>query len=195
MAIQLSEPSASVDRHLEERELQMLERLPSVRIRNIDIRKTWDQNEVVTCRDMHSGKLLMLTFFHDFGNFVYAHTTIGRGHCRGIMARETFALTTALGNTFSIFYKAPDSMSAARRYGARSVRIDNVLDRFSGFLEQISQLTGHHFYQSDGWLMDRNDPAPEINPLFMVTRQTYLASFDHIVPEAAAGHTYDCFAY
>lgn len=166
-----------VENELDIDELLFLSRLPSVTQRKIDVFKIAEENEVVVLKNRR-GKILLLTFFKNFGDFVYVHTSIGRDKYKAFLYAELANITTKLGPTYFVVWQNAESIRVVNRIGAKPVTLSNTLEHVPNFMEDISVLTDRPYYKDGDYMYDEDDAIKEVNPIFLTTRASFLSSIN-----------------
>ena len=153
-------------------EIRFLKRLPSVRLRNIDLEQTLQKNKVVVLRDSKNS-FLQCIFYHIFDDFVYMHTTIGRDEFKLETFQRLFEITTEFGPSLCVFFDSPASVKAMLKLGGKEIKNDvsEALDAYK--LIKINKLTNSDFYIRDGILFDRKDKVQIKNPLYLITKESF----------------------
>ena len=160
---------------LTETELRFLSRLPSMKHRKIDILKIAAENDVVVLKDLN-GKILLLTFYRNFGDFVYVHTSVGRDEHKGLLYRHLVQITSKIGPTYFIIFHSAESVKVCKSIGAEEISLTETEQDAPNFAERIAELTDRPFYKKGDYLFDHDDAPAVINPIYKSTRASYLAS-------------------
>lgn len=168
----------TINDRLSRREIELLKRLPSVKERHIDVADVCRKNQLTVVRDRRKNRILTVSCFHNFGDFAYAHTTIGRDACKVPLFERLFDRATRLAPTYFVLFNSRASVEAAFRFGAVEVSLDHCETQFESFVRRVNWLTGRSFYRNGDVLMDRDDPTPVKNPIYLVTRGAFLGSLE-----------------
>ncbi|MGL1904326.1 MAG: hypothetical protein OCC49_19485 [Fibrobacterales bacterium] len=158
---------------LSEHDIELLKRLPSVRERNIDIEAAYRDSQVVVLKNSKTQKIELLTFYHNFGDFVYPHTTIGRDQYKFQLFEYLLSITTTLAPTYFVILGSDVSIDAAIWNGAEEVFRDSVARKVPEFTDRLNTLMGTMFYWDGLFLRDLKDETPITNPVFRVTKDSF----------------------
>lgn len=173
-----NEKQYHVSDKISESELQLLKRLPSTAQRHIDIEKINNENDVVVLRS-NRGRILLLTYYKNFGDFVYVHTSIGRDEYKEFLYTELAEITTKIAPTYFVIFQSEESIRVVNLIGAKLTDLNEFGEGGNGFMNEIAKLTNRPFYQEDGLLFDSDDTQKQINPLFVTTRESFLKSMEN----------------
>ncbi|WP_044205848.1 hypothetical protein [Flammeovirga sp. OC4] len=159
---------------LPEHDKLLLRRLPSVQHRNINVEQLFAENKFFAAKHKKNGKLLLITFYHEFGDFTYAHTTIGRDEVKEFVSYPYLKAATKTAPCYSIMFNSEESTRNLERLGGKRISISEVEKKVPTFIENVNKLTGSRFYKSGQFLFDHNDPEEIDNPIYIITKETFI---------------------
>ncbi|MGL1937208.1 MAG: hypothetical protein OCD01_19430 [Fibrobacterales bacterium] len=154
-------------------EIAILKRLPSVKDRKIDIDATYTYNQVIVLKNSHTDKIVLLSFYHNFGDFIYVHTMIGRNDYKHMLFEYILKLTTPIAPTYFITIGSEASIESTLLNGGEEIYEEEVMSDIIDFAERINLLTGTKFYWDTSILKDHNDIIPVKIPVFRVTEESF----------------------
>lgn len=170
-----SETGIRVETALSKADLAFLKRLPSTKARHIDVDKVNAENEVVVLRD-DKYRILLLTFYHNFGDFVYVHTSIGRDEYKLLLYTCLADITTQKGPVYFLIFKNAESVRVVETIGAKEVSLTFVEQHITDFAKRIGDLTNRPFYKNGDYMFDHLDEPAVVNPLYLTTRNSFLST-------------------
>ncbi len=170
-----SETGIHVDTALTPEDLNFLKRLPSTKARHIDVDKVHAENDVVVLKDAKN-RILLLTFYHNFGEFIYVHTSIGRDEYKDLLYTCLADITTQKGPVYFVIFKNKESVRVVESIGAKEVTLSSVEQHIDNFAQRIGDLTDRPFYKNGDYMFDHLDEPAVINPLYLTTRDSFLAT-------------------